>query len=266
MPSASGKPPQQARSSATAAGSAATRSSPSRLTSSARASSSVEDVQPQWPAPWRVVRRVTVPTARDDDNAGGGAGQQRHDLVGVGGVVQHEQQPLGGDGAAEQGDCPARSAGILLAAPRPARRGSPGSPPSAARARSDGEKPWRLTNSWPSGNSSTCRWAHSSASHVLPMPPAPAVMTAMPGRRSRSWSRARSSAVRPTKPPAGGAAGAAAAGGWPARSGRGRRPALRCAAPPAPGRGRCRARRPAPGGHPGTPAGPRPAGRSGTGR
>ena len=112
MASASGSRAHRVMISSTASGSAATRSAPRRRASSSRASSTVSRSRVQRVGAVGGDQAGELVAAGDQHQAAGRAGQQRADLVGVAGVVQHDRASAG------------RPAGCGTA--RPGRPGRPG--------------------------------------------------------------------------------------------------------------------------------------------
>ena len=153
--------PARAGRSSAAASSAVSRSSVDR----------VRAVGATRPASWsRLVTTTRQPRP---------AGQQRPDLVGVAGVVQHHQHPPAGHQAAVQATARRGPAGMPAAATPSAVAGTPASASPAVDRLAAGSKPRRFTYSWPSGNRSATRCAQCTASAVLPTPAVPT--TAMTG-------------------------------------------------------------------------------------
>lgn len=91
MASARGRPPQWARSSPNASGSAVSRLRPTCWASSSRASSGSRTSRSIGVAACCVTRPPSRHAAGDDDLAAGSAGQQRGDLPAAGGVVQQDE-------------------------------------------------------------------------------------------------------------------------------------------------------------------------------
>ena len=117
---------------------------------------------------------VQAVAAGDQDGAAAAAGQQRDDLVGRCGVVQHDQHLPVRDQTPVQLRAPVGVGGLRSRSTPSASR----KPPSTSAGRAGcpvGLKPCRSANSWPSGNRSLCRCAQCTARAVLPIPPVPPI-------------------------------------------------------------------------------------------